>query len=52
MSIKKHYKLYKAGKQWCTAAIATMALFSGTLFFTHTAFADSVNKTIILMTGC
>ena len=45
MSIKKHYKLYKAGKQWCTAAIATMALFSGTLFFTHTAFADSVNKT-------
>lgn len=45
MSIKKHYKLYKAGKQWCTAAIATMAVFSGTLFFTHTAFAESVNKT-------
>ncbi|QFG72941.1 hypothetical protein LF145_06255 [Limosilactobacillus frumenti] len=32
MSIKKHYKLYKAGKQWCTAAIATMAVFSRPFF--------------------
>lgn len=25
MEIKKHYKLYKDGKQWVTAAVATVA---------------------------
>jgi arabinogalactan endo-1,4-beta-galactosidase len=29
MSVKKHYKLYKAGKQWCVAAIATVAVVAG-----------------------
>ncbi|WP_369933657.1 KxYKxGKxW signal peptide domain-containing protein, partial [Limosilactobacillus caviae] len=26
MEIKKHFKLYKSGKQWVTAAVATVAL--------------------------
>lgn len=29
MNLKKHYKLYKSGKLWVTAAIATLALTAG-----------------------
>lgn len=29
MDLKKHFKLYKAGKQWCVAAIATFAVATG-----------------------
>ncbi|MRH47270.1 hypothetical protein GIX82_10900, partial [Lactobacillus reuteri] len=29
MEIKKHFKLYKSGKQWVTAAVATVALSTG-----------------------
>lgn len=29
MDSKKHFKLYKAGKQWCVAAIATLAVATG-----------------------
>jgi hypothetical protein len=29
MSIKRHYKLYKSGKQWCIAAITTAAIVAG-----------------------
>ncbi len=29
--IKKHFKLYKAGKQWCVASVATIALAAGVL---------------------
>lgn len=36
MSIKRHYKLYKAGKQWCTAAIATVAILAGLTIMTGT----------------
>ena len=25
MEIKKHFKMYKSGKQWCVAALATFA---------------------------
>ena len=31
MDLKKHFKLYKAGKQWCVAAIATFAMATGML---------------------
>ncbi|MGV3202275.1 KxYKxGKxW signal peptide domain-containing protein [Limosilactobacillus reuteri] len=29
MEQKKHFKLYKSGKQWITAAIATIAVSTG-----------------------
>ena len=29
MEVKKHFKLYKSGKQWITAAVATVALSAG-----------------------
>ena len=29
MEIKKHFKLYKSGKQWVTASIATFAVSTG-----------------------
>lgn len=31
MDLKKHFKLYKAGKQWCVAAIATLAMATGVM---------------------
>lgn len=46
MDIKKHYKLYKDGKQWVTAAVATVAV-STALLMGGVAHADnqSVNST-------
>ena len=44
MSIKKHYKLYKAGKQWCTAAIATVAILAGLTAMTGTIHADDTSS--------
>ena len=29
LEVKKHFKLYKSGKQWITAAVATVALSAG-----------------------
>lgn len=29
--LKKHFKLYKAGKQWCVASVATLALAVGVM---------------------
>lgn len=29
MEAKKHFKLYKSGKQWVTATITTVALSTG-----------------------
>ena len=29
MEIKKHFKMYKSGKQWCVAALATLAITTG-----------------------
>ena len=31
MDTKKHYKMYKSGKKWCYAAIATMSVALGVL---------------------
>ncbi|WP_267202213.1 glycoside hydrolase family 70 protein [Limosilactobacillus kribbianus] len=41
MTTKKHYKLYKAGKQWCTAAIMTLAVTGGVLAWQGVASADT-----------
>ena len=32
MEIKKHFKLYKSGKQWMTAAVATVAVSTALLY--------------------
>lgn len=40
MEEKKHFKLFKAGKRWCTMAIATLAVAAGTAVMTGTASAD------------
>ena len=29
MECKKHFKLYKSGKQWCCAAVVTLAITTG-----------------------
>ncbi|WP_143454390.1 KxYKxGKxW signal peptide domain-containing protein, partial [Limosilactobacillus reuteri] len=29
MEVKKHFKLYKGGKQWLVAAVATVAVTAG-----------------------
>lgn len=39
MNMKKHYKLYKSGKLWVTAAIATLALTTGMAVATTNAAA-------------
>lgn len=38
MNLRKHYKLYKSGKQWCVMAIATLA---STMVMFTTANADT-----------
>lgn len=40
MNMKKHYKLYKSGKLWVTAAIATLALTTGMAVTTTNASAN------------
>lgn len=40
MECKKHFKLYKSGKQWCCAAIATVAVATG-LMLGGVAHADT-----------
>lgn len=40
MEFKKHFKLYKSGKQWCCAAIATVAVATG-LMLGGVAHADT-----------
>lgn len=44
MQEKKHFKLFKAGKKWCTMAIATIAVVAG-LAVTTTASADTTTTT-------
>lgn len=45
MECKKHFKLYKSGKQWCCAAIATVAVAAG-LMLGGVAHADTTTSTI------
>lgn len=44
MEVKKHFKLFKAGKNWCVMAIAVAALATGTAMST-TAHADTTPST-------
>nr|ASA47864.1 putative GTFB [Limosilactobacillus fermentum] len=41
--IKKHFKMYKSGKQWCVAALATLAITTGGILSTSTAHADTTS---------
>lgn len=41
MEVKKHFKLFKAGKNWCVMAIAVAALATGTAMSAETAHADT-----------
>ena len=41
MEIKKHFKLYKDGKKWCCAAIATTALGIGLTIGSPSVLADA-----------
>lgn len=41
MMTKLHYKMYKSGKQWCYAALATVVAVAGLAFANGTAFADT-----------
>ena len=43
MEIKKHFKMYKSGKQWCVAALATLAITTGGILSTSTAHADTMS---------
>ena len=43
MEIKKHFKLYKSGKQWVTAAVATVAV-STALLYGGVAHADQQDQ--------
>lgn len=46
MEIKKHYKLYKDGKQWVTATIATVALSTTFLIGGVVAHADQKTTSV------
>ena len=43
MMKKLHYKMYKSGKQWCYAALATVVAGAGIAFASNTALADTGN---------
>lgn len=43
--IKKHYKMYKAGKQWIFCGLATLGLVVGLNTVDQHAFADTVTQT-------
>ena len=45
MEIKKHFKLYKSGKQWLVAAVATIAVSAGLAMTQQVANADTVTAT-------
>ena len=42
MEIKKHFKMYKAGKRWIIASIATCSFF--TINKVSVAHADTINQ--------
>ncbi|QIZ04754.1 KxYKxGKxW signal peptide domain-containing protein [Limosilactobacillus reuteri] len=41
MEIKKHYKLYKNGKQWCCMALAVAAVSAGLVLGNTNVKADT-----------
>ena len=44
MEIKKHFKLYKSGKQWLVAAVATIAVSAGLAMTQQVANADKIGR--------
>lgn len=44
MEVKKHYKLFKAGKSWCTMAITVAALTVGFVTTNATVHADTATQ--------
>lgn len=45
MQIKKHFKLYKSGKQWVTAAVVAATLATGMLLGNGAVYADTQSNT-------
>ena len=45
MEVKKHFKLFKAGKNWCVMAITVAAVATGTAMGAQTAHADTTPST-------
>lgn len=45
MEVKKHFKLFKAGKNWCVMALAVAALATGTAMSAETVHADTTPST-------
>ena len=43
MELKKHYKMYKSGKMWVSAAVATLALTAGMAVSTNVSADESTN---------
>ena len=46
MDTKKHYKLYKSGKLWVSAAITTIAIAAGIGITSPAVSADTVNNEV------
>lgn len=44
MEVKKHYKLFKAGKSWCTMAITVAALTVGFMTTNSVVHADTTTN--------
>ena len=44
--VKSHYKMYKAGKRWVVAGMATVSLLGGLLMLSADASADSVDAVV------
>ena len=42
MMLKKHFKLYKSGKQWCIATVVTFAATLGLVAGNTTVNADTL----------
>ncbi|MDG9736208.1 KxYKxGKxW signal peptide domain-containing protein, partial [Limosilactobacillus fermentum] len=42
MEFKKHFKLYKSGKQWCIAAVVTFTATLGLVAGNTTVNADTL----------
>ncbi|WP_270309220.1 KxYKxGKxW signal peptide domain-containing protein [Weissella confusa] len=44
--VKSHYKMYKAGKRWVVAGMATVSLLGGLLMLSTDASADNVDAVV------
>ncbi|MPP73033.1 hypothetical protein F9686_08605, partial [Campylobacter jejuni] len=44
--VKSHYKMYKAGKRWVVAGMATLSLLGGLMMVSGDASADGVDSSV------